>query len=32
MDFAPNSMEEARKMLNIVDDYRDSREEKQPNT
>lgn len=26
MDFAPNSMEEARKMLNIVDDYRDSKE------
>lgn len=25
MDFAPNSMQEARKILNIVDDYRDKR-------
>jgi hypothetical protein len=22
MDFAPNSMQEARKILNVVDDYR----------
>jgi hypothetical protein len=25
MDFAPNSMQEARKILNIVDDYRDKK-------
>jgi len=25
MDFAPNSMQEARKILNIVDSYRDKK-------
>jgi hypothetical protein len=25
MDFAPNSMQEARKILNIVDNYRDKK-------
>jgi len=25
MDFAPDSMQEARKILNVVDDYRDGK-------
>lgn len=32
MDFAPNSMQEARKILNIVDDYRDSHSPKNNKT